>query len=142
MRSAAAPALALAALSLAACTEVETSSSGVYEPSHVEEVRGLEQKVVTFTAEGAARTGLRTARVTQAGERRAVPTEALIYDGAGKPWVYVVTKPRTFVRRRVAVDRSAGDRLLFTSGPRIGTPVVTTGAAEVWGSELGIEGSH
>ena len=135
---------ALAALPLSGCKEVETETAVGYEPAKVEEVKGkgADLKRVTFTAEGAARTGLRTAPVRRDGKRKLVPHAALIYDPEGKTFVYTSLKRLTFLRAPVEVDRIEGDRVLLSEGPPAGTPVVTVGAIEVYGAELEIAGSH
>ena len=46
------------------------------------------------------------------------------------------------MRAEVKVDRIDGDRVLLSEGPPAGTKVVTVGAAEVYGAELEIAGSH
>jgi hypothetical protein len=43
----------------------------------------------------------------------------------------------TFVRRRVEVVRVADGRAVLSFGPKVGTPVVTGGAAELFGTEFG-----
>jgi hypothetical protein len=136
-------ALLLAALPIAGCTEVESATVDGYHPSSVEELDGSDVKRVTFTEEGARRTGLRTAAVESQGDHRVVPYEALIYDGQGTPWVYAAAGGKlSFQRAEIAVDRIEGDRVLLGNGPPAGTKVVTVGASEVYGSELGIEGGH
>jgi hypothetical protein len=97
---------------------------------------------VTFTREGAERTGLRTATVRRSGRHLVVPYTALLYDGRGRSFVYASPKPLTFVRATVAVDRIDGDRVLLTRGPSPGSHIVTVGATEVYGTELGIAGGH
>ena len=126
----------------AGCAEVESSSSGGYEPAHVEPLGDGDAKVVTFTKEGARRTGLRTARVEQRGGTRSVPYAALIYDGQGNSLVYTSPEPLTYLRAEIRVRRVVGDRVLLTDGPPAGTRVVTVGASEVYGTELEIAGSH
>ncbi len=42
----------------------------------------------------------------------------------------------------VKVDRIEGNRVVLTNGPAARTAVVTVGAAEVYGAELEIAGSH
>jgi hypothetical protein len=136
-------ALLLAAIAVAGCSEVESAAVDGYHPSAVEEVEGSEAKQVTLTDEGARRTGLRLAAVTISGDRRVVPYEALIYDGQGTPWVYASKDGKlSFRRAGLTVDRIEGDRVLLTEGPSAGTKVVTQGASEVYGAELGIEGGH
>jgi hypothetical protein len=134
-------ALAIAGLLLAGCTEVEESAS-VYEAAHVEEVEGTDLKSVTFTEEGVRRTGLKTAVVERRGGNPVVPYDALIYDGQGKSWVYAVPKPLTYMRAPVKVARVEGDTAVLAKGPPAQSHVVTTGASEVYGSELEIAGSH
>ena len=71
----------MAAVSLSACKEVETESATGYEPATLKEVKGNEDvKLVTFTKEGAERTGVETEKVRPEGGRTVVPYTALIYD--------------------------------------------------------------
>jgi hypothetical protein len=135
-------ALLVCGVALAGCTEVESTTSEGYVPAKLHEVEGSEAVQVTFTAEGAERTGLRTERVRPSGDHRVVPYAALIYDDQGKTFVYTAPKPLSFVRAPVVVDRIEGDRVLLSDGPAAGSQVVTVGAAEVYGSELEIGGSH
>ena len=44
-----------------------------------------------------------------------------------------------YVREPVVIDRIAGNRVFLTDGPAPGTEVVTQGAAELYGSETGVE---
>jgi hypothetical protein len=137
--------LAVAALGLclSGCKEVEAASAGgAYEPSKVEEVGNLGVRQVTFTQKGADRVDLATEIARPAGRYTVVPYAALIYDGEGLPWVYTSPENLTFLRTKVVVDRVEGDLVLLTDGPLPGTRVVTVGAAEVYGAELGIEGGH
>lgn len=131
-------ALALAAVPLSSCKEVEESSSAGYEPSKLEAVKGTDVKRVTLTAEGARRAGLQTAQVERVGPHTVVPYAALIYDAEGKTYVYTSPKPLSYLRAEVEVDRIDGDRVFLSRGPPSGTEVVTTGAAEVHGAELEI----
>lgn len=119
----------------------EEESSG-YEPAKLESVKGSDDlKRVTFTAEGAKRTGLKTAPVGEDGSLEVVPYEALIYDAEGKTYVYTSPKPLSFLREEVRVDRIEEERVLLSDGPPAGTEVVTVGAAEVYGAELEIAAS-
>jgi hypothetical protein len=129
--------LAIAALPLAGCTEVETETATGYEPSTLEPVKGNEDlQLVTFTEEGAKRVDLQTEAVRRSGARKVVPYAALIYDPEGKTYVYTSPKPLEYLRAEVKVDRIEGDRVLVSRGPPAGTRVVTVGAAEVYGTEL------
>jgi hypothetical protein len=59
---------------------------------------------------------------------------------SGQAFVYVVTAPLTYERQPVAVDYVAAELAVLTSGPPAGTLVVTVGADEVLGAELGVGG--
>jgi hypothetical protein len=87
---------------------------------------------VVLSAHAAARLGIRTTPVRGS----AVPYSALIYAPNGEVWTYSQVGPLTFVRHRVAVEQIAGNRAFVRNGPRAGSRVVTTGAAELFGAEF------
>jgi hypothetical protein len=122
--------LALGAAALAGCTEVESESETGYEPSK------LRKTHVEFTPEGAKRTGLRTEAVERTGRRVSVPYAALLYDPEGKTYVYTSPEELRYVKSEVRVARIESERVVLARGPPPGTRVVTTGAAEVYGTEL------
>lgn len=66
-----------------------------------------------------------------------VPDAAVLYDIHGATWVYEQVGPQTYMRRRVEVSRQAGGRSAIRRGLREGATVVTTGAAELFGTEFG-----
>jgi hypothetical protein len=136
--------LVVGGLPLSACSEVEESSSAGYEPAKLEPAKGKGEDAVrvTFTEEGARRTGLQTARVASSGKQGVVPHAALIYDGAGTAYVYTSPERLSYVREQIEVDRIERDRVLLSDGPPAGTEVVTVGAAEVYGAESEIGGGH
>jgi hypothetical protein len=141
----AAPAVLLvlvAGLLLSGCRQIEEASAATYQPAKVTEVANLDVKQVQFTATGAEQVDLQTEAARRDGRYTVVPHTALIYDGQGVPWVYTVTAPLTFLRAKVGVDRVVGDRALLSSGLSAGTEVVTVGATQVYGAELGIGESH
>jgi hypothetical protein len=43
----------------------------------------------------------------------------------------------TFIRHDIDVQRIEGNRAILTTGPPVGTAVVTVGATELWGVEYG-----
>jgi hypothetical protein len=133
-------ALLVAGLPLAGCKEAEEEESAGYEPAKIAEIKNSDLHRVSFTAEAAERTGLKTAKVRRSGADVVVPYEALIYDAEGKTYVYTSPKPLSYLREEVKVDRITDDRLLLEKGPSAGTDVVTVGAAEVYGTELEIAG--
>ena len=66
---------------------------------------------------------------------------ALVYDKKGKPWVFTVIGPLTYVRAAVGIKEvNENNVVILSSGPPAGTEVVTVGAIELWGTELGIAG--
>ena len=140
------PSLALAltigalTLPLAACTQVEENES-TYSPTTVKPVEGGDPEIqqVTFTAEAARRVDLRTATVQASGRSTSIPYAALIYNDEGDTYTYVSPKPLVFLREPIAVDRISGGRVILRHGPPAGTAVVTTGAAEVYSAEFGVE---
>ncbi len=66
-----------------------------------------------------------------------VPRSALIRDIHGGSWVYENTAPHTYARRRVSVDRIVDDIAALDNGPKPGAQVVSTAAAELYGTEFG-----
>lgn len=134
----------IGAMSLSACAEVEEESAAGYEPAKLEPIKGKSEDYqrVTFTKEGAARTDLQTGVVSRTGGQKAIPYEALIYNDEAKTFTYVSTKPLSYERVPITVDRIVGDRVVLSKGPAVGTKVVTVGASEVYGAELDIAGSH
>lgn len=70
-------------------------------------------------------------------ESLTVPWSAVVYDIHGGTWVYELAADRSYLRRRVAVRRVAGDQAVLAAGPPPGTRVVSAGAAELFGTETG-----
>jgi hypothetical protein len=130
---------------LAACSLGQTASVPGNEdkPAQVVQMEGTDVSRVILTAEAIERLGIKTqpvARFGAAAKNTAIPVVALIYDTSGRTWVYTTTEPMTYVRQTVVVARIEGDKAVLQSGPDAGTPVVTVGAAELLGTEYGVEG--
>jgi hypothetical protein len=124
---------------LSACTQVEESAS-TYSPTSVTPVKGSDDiRQVTFTASAAQRADVRTASVRASGRLTSIPYAALIYNDEGNTYTYVSRKPLVYVRERIDVDRIVGDHVVLKHGPPAGAAVVTTGAAEVYSAEFGVE---
>ena len=70
---------------------------------------------------------------------------AILHDPSGATWLYERTAPQVFARRRVEVIRTEGEhavlspRSLRQGGLRIGSPIVTAGAMELYGTEFGAD---
>lgn len=125
---------------LAANSDSETSGDAAADgPARVEAVRGTSLSRVRLSEDAARRTGIETTAVRRApGGATAVPYSAIIYEAAGQAWVYTAPEPLAFVRSAVEVETVEGDRALLSSGPPPGTVVVSVGAAELFGEELGV----
>ena len=63
----------------------------------------------------------------------------MIYNEEGDTYTYVSPKPLVYVREHIDVDHITGARVVLRHGPRSATRVVTTGAAEVYSAEFGVE---
>ena len=66
-----------------------------------------------------------------------VPSAAVLRDIYGGEWVYQKTAANTFVRQRIEVASESDGRALLARGLVSGAEVVTTGAAELFGTEFG-----
>jgi hypothetical protein len=133
----------LLALSLAACQRTHEAAEHI-KPAHVEHVEGEEVSRVTLTPKAAERLGValdlvRDQRVARSGTvRKVVPYGAVLYDPAGRTWVYTSPDSLVFVRREIVVEYIEGDLAVLTDGPPVGTRVVTLGATELHGAEFEI----
>ena len=70
-------------------------------------------------------------------ESLTVPWKAVVIEVYGGTWVYERIGDRTYTRRRVVVRYVRDGDAVLDSGPRVGTKVVTDGAAELFGTETG-----
>jgi biotin carboxyl carrier protein len=73
-----------------------------------------------------------------AAQQKIVPYASVIYDLHGDTWTYTNPAPLTYVRDHIVVDYIDGDLAILSDGPAAGTAVVTSGAAELYGTEFGI----
>ena len=115
------------------------------EPAMVEQIDGSDVARVTLSAAAIERLDLRTVPVRKVSvdgkPRTVVPYGAVLYDPNGETWIYTSPKPRTFTRQGITVDSIAGSRVVLSAGPAAGTQIVIVGTQELWGAELGIDGS-
>jgi hypothetical protein len=136
--------LFVACLPLAACApKASVAEESENHAVKVEAIEGSELKLVTLTAQAAQRLDIQTTTVRSVQVKgtlhKAVPYAAILYDTEGNTWVYTSTDGLAFVRARVTIDYVAGDVAFLSSGPALGTMVVTVGAAELFGSEQEFE---
>jgi hypothetical protein len=131
----------VAGVLLTGCRPVTESSSRT-EPAKVEAIGATGLSRLTLTAQAVGRLGITTVAVGQLGatsvRRSVVPYSAVIYDNAGKTWVYTNPEPLVFVRHAIIVDSISGPSAVLTDGPPIGTSVVTIGSALLYGAEFGV----
>jgi hypothetical protein len=132
-----------ATASLAGCAEIEVPLAEPYEPAHLESTGPGQPAKVILTDEAQRRIQLQTTLVRPHGADVSVDQAALVYDKKGKPWVFTVIGPLTYVRAAVGIKEvNENNVLILSSGPPAGTEVVTVGAIELWGTELEIAGKH
>jgi hypothetical protein len=134
--------VALGALGVSACARSEAFDNEAASdegPSKVEHVKGSDVARIVLTAQAAGRLGIRTASVADAGGRRSIPYAAVLYDPDGKAFTYTSPARLTYVRRPIDVARIDGAEAVLRAGPPAGTTVVTVGAAELLGTEYGVE---
>lgn len=70
------------------------------------------------------------------GEKLVLPFDAVLHDIHGGQWVYENIAPHTYARRRIQVERLAGDMAVLATGPSAGAKIVTDGSAELFGTEF------
>jgi hypothetical protein len=146
----------VAALALAAgCARGPVAGA---EASHqaavaVEPVSGTGLSRVILSRQAAGRLGIHTATVGEARvapptaggpttrtTRTVIPYAAVLYDEHGDTWTFTVPAPLTYLRAAIDVDYVEGDLAVLRSGPPAGTTIVTVGAEELLGAELGVGG--
>jgi hypothetical protein len=109
--------------------------------SVVEALPGTDVKQVTLTARATERLGIKTVPVGRSASETVVPYSAVLYASDGSTWVYTVRRPLTYVREKVAVvvvRGAKGDEAVVSQAPSAGTPIVSTGVVELYGTELGV----
>ena len=133
-------------LSSAACAKTSHTEEAAAEPARVEKIQGTDLNKLTLEKKAVDRLGIATATVDNlappvAGQS-VVPYSALIYDANGQASVYTNPAPLEYVRAPVNVVIVIGNNAVLSQGPPLGTPVVTVGAAELFGIDSGIGGNE
>jgi hypothetical protein len=122
--------------------EEDGSANG--DAAKVEPVAGSPVPQITLSDAAVERIGVVTdpVRMQASGDiqQRTIPYKAVVYDAQGKAFTYVSPAPHVYTRVPLTVDDVQGDLAVLDDGPAAGTPVVTTGAAELWGAETGVGG--
>jgi hypothetical protein len=137
----AAAGLLVAGLILSGCSNAAEAESELPPPAKVEAIPGSALSRLTLEARAVERVGIKTAPAKDLGApgRRAVPYSAVIYDATGATWVYTNPEPRVYIRQSIKVESIGAEQAILSAGPTAGTAVVTVGAAELYGTELGVD---
>ena len=127
----------LAALPLAGCGSAPSAGATATksEPAKVEKVAGSDISRLRLSERAVQRLDIKTTPVA-AGARLTVPYGAVLYDASGATWTYTNPEPLVYVRHGITIERIDGDTAFLTAGPAAGTPVVTVGATELFGTEF------
>jgi hypothetical protein len=134
--------IAAAALALSACNSATSGGETKVEAITIAEDEATGLKTLTLSDKAAERLGVETAQVAATGSQMAIPYAAVVYDASGKTWTYVNESGLTYKRAEITVSEIDGDTARLTAGPPAGTAVVTVGAAELYGAEIGVGGGH
>jgi hypothetical protein len=107
--------------------------------AQLEDIAGSEVKRVTLTDDAVERIGVETVPVVATEDgRTSVPSATVLYDPAGRTWVFTEPDHDVVVREEVTIVGTNGDDTILAAGPAVETPVVTVGVAELYGTELGV----
>lgn len=136
--------LAVAALMvlLAGCSGAAPEEEEAPElfQTHLKPIKGIPgHHYVTLSKLGMQRIDLKTTPVAAADSEKSLPYAALLYNPDGTAFVYVKTAARTFRYTRISQPRIVGNRIFYSSGPKAGTPVVTSGVPQVYGADIQLE---
>jgi hypothetical protein len=139
--------LIFAAVSLTACdgtAKADDDHDDDHGPAKVEHLEESGLSRLILTPKAAERLDIKVVPASEAmvarsaSQRRVVPYAAVLYDAQGDTWVYTSPEPQVFIRHKVNIEYVDGDQAVLTDGPPVGTPVVTVGAAELFGTEFEI----
>ncbi len=125
-------------VSLSACSDTASEDAGGDPAAEVEDIQGSELKRVTLTKEAADRIDLKTEKVKKVSAGLEIPYGAVLYDPDGTTWAFVKVKGLSFERKSITVANIVGNVASLTKGPDEGAEVVTLGAAQLYGAEIGV----
>jgi Cu/Ag efflux pump CusA len=132
-----------AGLGLAGCQTVAGAESDPADaPASVETAADGGPSRLTLIDEAVQRLGIATAPVEGQAGALSIPYAAVVYDADGGTWTFVQDGSGVYHRAPIAITTVDGDRAVLSTGPEVGTAVVTVGAAELVGVEAGISGGE
>ncbi len=135
-------------LALPGCSQAPADEVVHVEPAKVQSGKNGQLGTVTLETRAVERIGVqtvevRTATMAHGGAEPAlvkvIPYSAVLYDESGGTFAYANPQAMVFERRSITIDYVEGDLAVLSAGPTEGTPVVTVGAAELFGAELGVD---
>jgi hypothetical protein len=135
----------LVAVALSACGSSGEPASNGHEPADVVPIKGTDLSRIKLTAEAAKRVGIQTAAIEpvaakgKSGRLESIPYSAVLYGADGKTFAYTNPRRLVYVRAPITVADIKGNSALLSSGPPVGTTIVTVGAPELYGTEFGVE---
>ena len=137
-------ALLLTAVGLvtAGCMQAQGADTSPAKVASVDRPADGGPAVVTLSEAAEKRLEIQTAGVQEGPGGLLIPYSAVIYEADGSSWAYVQIEPETYQRSPIAISSITGDQVALTSGPPAGSQVVTVGAAELVGVEIGIDGEE
>lgn len=108
-------------------------------PARIESLPGSSVKKVTLTERAARRLDIQTSDLARNGNGvPTVPYAAIVYDKAGRTWVYTNPEPLVFIRHPVAVANIVGNEAQLSEMPAANGRVVIVGVPQLYGAEIGI----
>ncbi len=133
--------LVICGLALSACGNQPISAEKV-EPIMVEKIDGTDLNKLVLTEHAVKRLDIQTTTVSETmmedNTYLVVPYSTIVYDLRGEVWLYVNPAPLTYQREKVVVETIDGGSVYLSAGPPVGTVVVTTGVAELYGADTGV----
>ena len=108
-----------------------------HQPYTLEPVEGTDLQKVILTRSASDHLGVETRPVKERGSHLVIPYDAVFIDAHGGFWVYTNPAPLEFVRAPIEIARESSTHAFLSEGPPAGTPVVTVGVPELYGSEIG-----
>lgn len=134
-------ALIVLGLAVSGCAKTTSATTKSASPAKIEAVPGKSVKSVTLTEQADKRLGIETTTIAAAASGTTVPYSAVVYSADGAAWVFMVTKPLTYVREKVTVANVGGPNgteAFLSASPPVGTTVVKIGVPLLYGAELGV----
>lgn len=112
------------------------------QPAKVETRPGERIPNVILTPEAEKRLGIETSK-TEIGRSSnqklfQVPSSSILYDETGRNWIYFSLGNQTYHRTEIRLVKIEGKSAFISIPKSIQSPVVTVGASELLGTELGV----